>query len=104
MYLQVQTTVASEEQALRIAGELVERRLAACVQVAGPILSTYRWEGQVEHAREWLCLIKTRESLYPRLEHAIRELHDYDTPEIIATPITHGSRDYLNWLAGQVVE
>ena len=104
MFVQVQTTTDSEEEARRIAGELVQRRLAACVQVLGPIESTYRWQGAVETASEWACLIKTSEALYGRVEAALRELHSYDTPEIIALPITGGSEDYLQWLAESLGE
>jgi len=97
-YLQVLTAVASESEAERISVALIERRLAACVQVAGPIASRYRWQGKVEQAREWLCLAKTEASRYPELEAAIRELHSYEEPEIVATPIVAGSVGYLEWI------
>lgn len=97
-YLQVTTTTETKEAAEKIARNLVAKRLAACVQVLGPITSTYRWKGNVETAAEWLCLIKTKEILYPELEKAIIGLHPYETPEIIATPIVQGSSDYLNWM------
>ncbi len=95
---QVITTVDDRKTALRIAGVLVERRLAACVQVVGPITSTYRWQGQVEIAEEWMCIAKTRDELYPDLERAILEVHPYDVPEILAMPIIAGHRPYLRWL------
>ena len=101
-YLQIQTTTGSEEEAERISAALVERRLAACVQVIGPISSTYRWQGKVESSREWLCLAKAEASGYAALEAAIRELHSYDEPEIVATPIVAGSQGYLAWLAQNV--
>ena len=94
------TTTETEEEARRIARALVERRLAGCVQVLGPITSTYRWEGEVETAQEWLCLIKSRRDLYPELETAIRELHAYEVPEILALPVVEGDRRYLEWLGG----
>ena len=97
-FLQVQTATPTRDAAECIAAALVDRRLAACVQVAGPVTSTYRWKGAVEAAEEFLCLIKTRAALYDKVEAAIRELHPYETPEIIATPIAAGSRDYLQWL------
>lgn len=96
--IQVQTSVASREEADRIATAVVERRLAACAQVIGPIASTYRWHGAVEQADEWLVVIKTRADAYDALETAIRELHSYETPEIIATPIVAGSHDYVQWI------
>ena len=101
-HIQVLTTVGSEEEGERIAAALVERRLAACVQVSGPISSHYRWQGEVEHSQEWLCLVKTEASRYAEVEAAIAELHSYDEPEIIATPIVAGSAGYLEWIARSV--
>jgi periplasmic divalent cation tolerance protein len=98
-YLQVLTTADSEEEAERISAALVERRLAACVQVIGPISSRYRWQGKIEHEQEWLCLAKTEASRYTDIEAAIGELHSYDEPEIVATPIVAGSAGYLAWLS-----
>ncbi len=99
-YLQVSTTTASEEEARRIASALLERRLAACVQILGPIDSRYWWQGKIEAASEWLCLIKTSAARYEELEAAIAELHSYDEPEVIATPIVAGSEGYLGWVRG----
>jgi periplasmic divalent cation tolerance protein len=98
-YLHVLTTTGSEAEADAISAALVERRLAACVQVVGPIASRYRWQGEVETAEEWMCVAKTEASRYAELEAAIRELHSYDEPEIVATPIVAGSAGYLDWLA-----
>jgi periplasmic divalent cation tolerance protein len=97
-YVQVLTTAGSEKEAGRVASLLVERRLAACVQVVGPIVSRYRWQGEVEEEREWQCLAKTTRAAYPAVEAAIREVHSYDEPEIIATPIVAGSPGYLAWI------
>ena len=101
-HVQVLTTVGSEEDAERISIALVERRLAACVQTVGPIASRYRWQGKVETAREWQCLAKTEAARYPEVEAAIRELHPYDEPEIVATPIVAGSAGYLAWVSENV--
>ena len=101
-YVQVLTTAGSEEEAGRIASLLVERRLAACVQVVGPVVSRYRWQGEIEEAREWQCLAKTTRAAYEAVEAAIREVHSYDEPEIIATPIVAGSPGYLAWIGGNV--
>ena len=101
-HLQVLTTVGSEEDAERISTALVERRLAACVQTLGPIASRYRWQGKVETAREWQCLAKTDAARYPEVEAAIRKLHPYDEPEIVATPIVAGSAGYLAWVSENV--
>jgi periplasmic divalent cation tolerance protein len=97
-YIQVTTTTETKEQAQTIAQHLVETKLAACVQITGPITSIYRWKGKVENAQEWLCLIKTRNDLYNKVEAAIKSQHPYETPEIIAVPIVKGSKEYLNWL------
>ncbi|OPY89215.1 MAG: Divalent-cation tolerance protein CutA [Smithella sp. PtaU1.Bin162] len=97
-YIQITTTTEIKEQAQIIARYLVEEKLAACVQILGPIASTYRWKGKIETTEEWLCLIKTRGSLYAQVEKAIINLHPYETPEIIAVPIVKGSSDYLAWL------
>jgi periplasmic divalent cation tolerance protein len=101
-YLQILTTAGSEEEAERISAALVDRRLAACVQVIGPISSRYRWQGEIETAQEWMCVAKTEASRYPQLEAAIRELHSYDEPEIVATPIVAGSSGYLDWVSHSV--
>lgn len=97
-YVQVMTAAGSEEEAGRIASLLVERRLAACVQVVGPVVSRYRWQGAIEEAREWQCLAKTTRAAYGEVEAAIRDVHSYEEPEIIATPIIAGSAGYLAWI------
>jgi periplasmic divalent cation tolerance protein len=101
-FLQIITTTGNGQDAERIASELVARRLAGCVQVIGPILSTYRWRGNVERAEEWLCLIKTAQDQLDAVQQAIEELHPYEVPEVIATPIVGGSEKYLSWLADEL--
>ncbi len=101
-YVQVLTTAASEGEAGRIAELLVERRLAACVQVVGPVVSRYRWRGEVEEEREWQCLAKTTRAAYEAVEAAIREVHSYEEPEIVAMPIVAGSAGYLAWIGENV--
>ncbi len=96
--IQIVTATPSEAEAQRIAAALVEERLAACVQVVGPITSTYRWQGKVETGQEWLCIIKTRAALYPATEERIRALHSYTLPEILALAVVGGERGYLDWL------
>lgn len=100
--LQVMTTTAAQADAERIARAVLEARLAACVQIIGPLTSLYWWQGQIEQAGEWLCLIKTRADVFTELEKTIRSLHPYDVPEIVALPVTAGSADYLAWLNGEV--
>jgi len=93
------TATPSAADARWIADALVKKRLAGCVQVVGPISSTYRWKGRLERTREWLCLVKTSREQYNELVTVLEALHPYDTPEILAFPITNGSRKYLAWLA-----
>jgi periplasmic divalent cation tolerance protein len=92
------TTTSSQEEARRIANALVERRLAACVNIVSKIDSIYRWKGKVEEAQEFLLLIKTTESAVENLRDAIQELHSYEVPECIVLPIESGSEKYLNWI------
>jgi periplasmic divalent cation tolerance protein len=96
--IQIVTTTEKRADAVKIAGMLIEKRLAACVQIVGPILSTYRWKENIESVEEWQCLIKTRACLYGDVEAAIKANHPYEVPEIIAFPILQGSREYLAWL------
>jgi periplasmic divalent cation tolerance protein len=101
-YIQVVTTTEEEQDAQVIARALVEERLAACVQVLGPITSTYRWEGKIETSREWQCWAKSRRELYEQIEQTIRRLHPYEVPEILAVEILAGSQGYLAWLDEQL--
>jgi len=100
--LVVITTTESNEDAERLARLLVERELAACVQVLPQITSVYRWQGRVEQAGETLLLIKTTRAAYPQLETAIKDNHPYQTPEIIALPVEAGSNECLSWLAASI--
>jgi periplasmic divalent cation tolerance protein len=99
--ISVERKIDSQDGAHQIAQALVARRLAAAAQVSGPIASTYRWKGRIEHAEEWACSAKTRRDLYGPLEQAIRELHPYETPAIVATPVVAGSQSYLEWIAAE---
>jgi periplasmic divalent cation tolerance protein len=101
-YIQVITTTENKEDVERIARNLLEKRLAGCVQIIGPITSTYWWKGNIESASEYLCLIKSKKNLYAKLEKAIKEIHPYETPEIIATPVVSGSKKYLGWLFNEL--
>jgi periplasmic divalent cation tolerance protein len=101
-FLQITTTTGTRQDAEQIAAELVARRLAGCVQVSGPIVSTYRWQGNTETSEEWMCTIKTGREQLPAIRQTIDELHPYEVPELIATPIVDGSERYLNWLRDQL--
>jgi periplasmic divalent cation tolerance protein len=103
-YIQVMTTVGTEQEAARIAAALLEQRLAACVQTVGPVRSRYRWRGRLEEEAEWQCLAKTEEALYDRVEGAIHDLHPYEEPEILAIPVLAGSAGYLAWISANVGE
>jgi periplasmic divalent cation tolerance protein len=101
-FLQITTTTGTRQDAEQIAAELVARRLAGCVQVSGPIQSTYRWQGKTETAEEWLCTAKTSRELLVAIQQLVDELHRYEVPELIAIPIVGGSQKYLQWLAEQL--
>ncbi|MEU7562010.1 divalent-cation tolerance protein CutA [Streptomyces eurythermus] len=97
-HLTVLTTTDSEEKAKALAAGAVEARVAACAQISAPVTSVYRWEGATQTEQEWQILFKTTTARYEDLETYIKGAHDYDTPEIIATPIVAGSGAYLAWL------
>jgi periplasmic divalent cation tolerance protein len=93
------TTVASEEDGLRLARALVEARLAACVNVVPGLTSVYRWKGEVTAEAERLLVIKTRVALFDRVQEAVRRLHPYELPELLLVPLAGGDARYLAWLA-----
>jgi periplasmic divalent cation tolerance protein len=88
----------SEEQASRIARDLVERQLAACVNILPGVRSIYRWKGAIEDTPEWLLVIKSRRDLFEPLRAALQKVHSYEVPEVIVLPIVDGSQSYLSWL------
>lgn len=91
-------TASKEEEAAAIARELVERKLAGCVNILPNIRSIYRWEGAIEDEGEVLMIIKTQRGLFEQLRTKVKEMHSYSVPEIIALPIVEGSPEYLAWL------
>ena len=97
-FIQVSTTTNTRSNADKIAKLLLERRLAACVQILGPINSNYWWDRKLEGAKEWLCLIKAPSKNYRRIESAIKKNHPYKVPEILAFPILAGNLEYLRWI------
>jgi periplasmic divalent cation tolerance protein len=95
------TNLPDREAAVKLAHELVAKRLAACVNVLSGCTSVYRWKGTIENASEVPVLIKTRAARYAEVEAAIRGLHPYELPEIIAVPVVRGFDDYLRWVADE---
>lgn len=100
-WVQVTVTFADEETALRMADGLVRGRMAACVQVSGPIQSIFWWGGLVHRKREWQCRAKTAADRYAELERYVHDHYQAQTPEIIAVPIVLGSADYLDWIGAE---
>src|SRR5437773_1532733 len=98
-YLQVTTTTDSRVEAERLGRIMVERRLAACAQIVGPVTSTYWWKGAMETAEEWIAVMKTTHEQSALLIAAIKAEHSYETPDIVAISIADGLPDYLNWIA-----
>ena len=98
----VLTTAGSQDEARKIASALVERRLAACVNIVALVESVYRWQGKVENAQEWLLIIKTTAQAFSKVREAICELHSYDLPECVLLSIEDGSKAYLEWIAESV--
>ena len=94
----VLTTCGTKQEAEKIARALVERRLAACVNIVPGIESVYRWQGKVESAAEWMLVIKTTAGRFEAVREAIREMHSYDLPECIMISIEGGSPEYLKWI------
>ena len=98
----VLTTAGSQEEARKIAHGLVERRLAACVNIAGPVESVFRWQGKVETESEFLLVIKTTAAAFERVRDTIKELHSYELPECVLLSVEDGSAAYLTWIGESV--
>lgn len=100
-YMQVLTTVDSTSEADRLGRSITGERLAACVQIVGPIRSLYWWQDKLDDAQEWLLVIKTTSERLPDLERHIKANHSYETPEITGTAISWGSAEYLSWISAE---
>ena len=90
---------ANEDEAEKIAMALVEEKLAACVNIVGPVRSIYRWHGEIENASESMLVIKTSRRHFSRIERRVHELHSYEVPEVVAVALAAGSEPYISWLA-----
>lgn len=98
----MQITFGVRDEAERIARTLVEKYLAACAQIVGPIQSCYHWNDKIETAEEWLLLIKTRSCLFDEVSEIVLANHSYEVPQIISLEITDSSPAYLQWLKNQI--
>src|SRR5437588_2650075 len=92
------TTAGSKEEAEKIAHAMVERKLAACVNIVPQVESVYRWKGKVEVSEEWLLIMKTTAQRFDAVREAIKELHSYELPECVAIAVEGGSEEYLKWI------
>ncbi len=101
-YLQIMTAFPNKKSARRLTSGLIEKRLAACVQIIGPTESHFVWEGRQRRQREWICIIKTKAKARKPIEAQIRKTHEYEVPEIISFRICKGSKEYLAWLNAAV--
>lgn len=100
--IQVQTTVDSSSKATEIANQLVESRLAACVQISSPVVSVYRWDSEIQQTPEYVLAIKSTRAAWPMLQNLLSEIHPYDEPQIIALPIQESSDSFASWVNEQI--
>ena len=101
-FIKVITTLPSKEKAEEIGRLIIERSLAACVQISGPIESLYWWNRKIETSQEWVLILKTKKKLYKEVETLIKKVHPYRIPQIIAVSIVEGDSDYLSWIKEEV--
>lgn len=101
-FVQIVTTVSSRSEAKQIVEAIVGQRLAACGQVVGPIDSVYWWDGQLESAEEWMCILKSSATYVAEVQAHLRHVHPYDVPEVLVVPVIDGSPAYLEWLRSEL--
>ena len=97
-FIQILFTINSEEKANEIAKKLLEQRAVSCMQIIGPTTSSYWWKNQIQQTIEWVCLAKSKEENFEKIESIIKSLHPFKVPDIVAIPISTGNRDYLKWI------
>ena len=102
-YILIMVTCASKEEARKISGRLLKKRLVACANIMPKIESRFWWKGKIDNAAEFLVTMKTVRSNFKKIEAQIKHIHSYEVPEIIALPIVAGSRDYLDWISRAIV-
>lgn len=95
-------TTANKQEAENIVRDLLESKLIACANIIGPVMSRFRWAGKIDCANEFLILMKSRQDLFETLSAKISNLHSYDVPEILALPVSAGSKSYLSWLVNSL--
>ncbi len=101
-FIQVFITVNDREKSGEIAEILLEKKLAGCVQISGPLRSVYRWQGNILEDQEWMLIAKSDKDHYSELEKEVRRIHPYEVPEILAVPVWDGNSSYLNWLRDEL--
>jgi len=101
-FILVLTTLPSPQKSRRLAELVLKKKLAACINILGPVQSFFWWKKKIDRAREYLLLIKTRRSLFSKLESLIRKNHPYSIPEIVSLPIDRGTKPYLDWLSASL--
>jgi len=101
-FIQITTTVIKLEEAIKITDNILNKKLAACAQIIGPIKSIYWWKNKIENKKEWLCIIKTKKHFFKKIEKLIKDIHSYELPEITVIPIINGSKEYLKWIDNEV--
>lgn len=97
----VLTTCGSEDEARKLASVLIEKRMAACVNITSPVTSVYRWNGSIEQAHEWMLIIKSRRERFEELRVVLESAHSYELPEVLAIPVVEGSPNYLAWVEAE---
>lgn len=102
-YLLILVTTANKKEAEKIANHLLNDKLIACANIFGPITSLFQWSGNVDRAEEYLMFMKSKKDLFERLTEAVKTIHSYEVPEILAFEVTDGSRTYLDWLQSCLV-
>ncbi len=101
-YIQVFSSVVNRNAAEEIAQSVIEKKLAAIVQITGPVTSMYMWEGKILRGEDWRIVMKTTRELYEKVESEIRKLHPYGVPEVLAVPVLEGNKDYLRWISTEL--
>jgi len=102
-YIVVLVTTKDKNQATKIAKGLLEAKLIACANIIGGVHSLFWWQGKIDSSKEVLLILKSKKSLFKKIEAKVKSLHSYQTPEIIALPIVDGSKPYLDWINSSII-